>query len=124
MAEVQICQVDVTLALLPNCGNHGNHRAHINHVNMNRTKDRGVGSVYRRATSRTALVRFPAEQNFTLLHSVQTGSEAHPASYTMGIRGNFPWGKAAGDEADLNLVPRSEMVELYLHSPMSSWHSD
>jgi len=27
---------------------------------------------------------------------VQTGSEAHLASYLMGIRGSFPGGKAAG----------------------------
>jgi len=29
-------------------------------------------------------------------HCVQTGSEAHPAYYTMGTRGCFPGGKAAG----------------------------
>jgi len=29
-------------------------------------------------------------------HHVQTGSAAHPASYTMGTRGSYPWGKAAG----------------------------
>jgi hypothetical protein len=35
-------------------------------------------------------------QKFSLLHVVQTGSEAHPASYLMGTRGSFPGGKAAG----------------------------
>jgi hypothetical protein len=34
-------------------------------------------------------------QKFSLLHSVQTGSEAHPASYPMGTGGSFPGGKAA-----------------------------
>jgi hypothetical protein len=35
-------------------------------------------------------VRFPAEARFFLLHSFQTGSGAHSASYPMGIGGNFP----------------------------------
>jgi hypothetical protein len=53
----------------------------------------GVGiaqSVLRRAMRRTA------GQHFSLFHSVQTGSEAHPASYPMGSGGDFPWGEAAG----------------------------
>jgi hypothetical protein len=42
-------------------------------------------------------VRFPAGAgNFSLHHRVQNGSEAHPASSTMGTRGSFPGGKAAG----------------------------
>jgi hypothetical protein len=34
--------------------------------------------------------------NFSLHHRVQTGSGAHPASYSMRTRGSFPGGKAAG----------------------------
>jgi hypothetical protein len=34
--------------------------------------------------------------NFSLHHRVQTGSEAHPASYPMGTRGYFPESKEAG----------------------------
>jgi hypothetical protein len=34
--------------------------------------------------------------NFSLHHRVQTGSGAHPASYPMGSRGLFLWGKAVG----------------------------
>jgi hypothetical protein len=34
-------------------------------------------------------------RDFSLLHSVQTGSEAHPTSYRMGTRGSFPGGKVA-----------------------------
>jgi hypothetical protein len=34
--------------------------------------------------------------NFSLHHCVQTGSEAHPASYSLGNRGAFPGDKAAG----------------------------
>jgi hypothetical protein len=36
-----------------------------------------------------------AGKHFYLLHSVQTGSEAHPASYPMGIGDDFPRSKAA-----------------------------
>jgi hypothetical protein len=48
------------------------------------------------STAWTAWVRFPEVQDFSLLHSVQTGSGAHPASYQMGTGGSFPGGKAAG----------------------------
>jgi hypothetical protein len=37
---------------------------------------------------------------FSRLHSVQTGSEAHPASCPIGTGDDFPVGKAAGREAD------------------------
>jgi hypothetical protein len=48
-------------------------------------------------TYRGSSVRFPAGAgNFSLHHRVQNGSGAHLASYTMGIRGSFPGGKAAG----------------------------
>jgi hypothetical protein len=46
--------------------------------------DRGVG------------VRVPVGSEYSLLHIVQTGSGAHPASYPMGTGGSFPDGKAAG----------------------------
>jgi hypothetical protein len=35
-------------------------------------------------------------QELSLLHIVQTGSGAHPASYLMGTRGSVPRDKAAG----------------------------
>jgi hypothetical protein len=42
-------------------------------------------------------VRFPVGAgNFSLHHRVKNGSGAHPASYSMGTRGSFPEGKAAG----------------------------
>jgi hypothetical protein len=45
----------------------------------------------------TAGVRFPAGSiAFYLLHSVQTGSGAHPASYPMGTGDSFPEDKSAG----------------------------
>jgi hypothetical protein len=38
-------------------------------------------------------VQFPAEvRDFSPLRSVQTGSEAHPASYSMGTQDSFPGG--------------------------------
>jgi hypothetical protein len=56
----------------------------------------GIATVYK-IGGRGIGVRFPASaRDFSLLHSVQTGSGAHPASYTMGTRGCFPGGKAAG----------------------------
>jgi hypothetical protein len=46
---------------------------------------------------RGSRVRFLAGAgNFSLHHRVQNGSGVHPASYTMGTRGSFPGGKAAG----------------------------
>jgi hypothetical protein len=35
-------------------------------------------------------------QEFSLPHVVQTGSGAHPASYSMGTEGSFLGGQAAG----------------------------
>jgi hypothetical protein len=46
---------------------------------------------------RGSRVRFPGGAgNFCLLHRVQNGSGAHPASYPVGTGGSFPRGKAAG----------------------------
>jgi hypothetical protein len=53
--------------------------------------------VSRRATDWTDGIQFPpGAKDFSLLRSVQTGSGAHPVSYTMGSGGSFPGGKAAG----------------------------
>jgi hypothetical protein len=38
--------------------------------------------------------------NISLVHSLQIGSEAHSASYTLGTGGSFPWVKRQGHEAD------------------------
>jgi hypothetical protein len=46
---------------------------------------------------RRSKVRFPAgDENFSLHHRVQNGSETHPASYPMGTRGYFLGDKSAG----------------------------
>jgi hypothetical protein len=48
-------------------------------------------SVYEPATGWTARVRFSARARaFSLLHSIQTGSGAHRASYQMGKRKSIP----------------------------------
>jgi CO dehydrogenase/acetyl-CoA synthase delta subunit len=45
---------------------------------------------------RGSRVRIPAGAgNFSLHYRVQNGCRTHPASYPMGTRGSFPWGKAA-----------------------------
>jgi hypothetical protein len=61
---------------------------------------------------RSSRVRFLAgDGNFSLHHPVQNGSGAHPASYTMGTRGSFPEGKAAGLEADHSPPSSAEVKE-------------
>lgn len=45
-------------------------------------------------------IRFPAVEDFSLLYSVQTDSEAHPVSYHIAIRGSLPGVKRSESEAD------------------------
>jgi hypothetical protein len=70
----------------------------------------------------TYAVRLPTGARYSsLLHSVQTVSGAHPASYSIGTGGLSPGVKRPGREAD-NSPPssaESRMVELYLPSPIS-----
>jgi hypothetical protein len=68
--------------------------------------------------------KFQQVQDFSLLHNIHSSSGAHPASYAMGARSDFPQSKTVGHEADHSphLVQRSRMVELYLQSFMFSWH--
>jgi hypothetical protein len=46
-----------------------------------------------------ARLRFRPMQ-FFVLHSVQTDSDAHPASFSMGTVGSLPGGKRTGRDAD------------------------
>jgi hypothetical protein len=71
----------------------------INHLTIwyCRSRDSSVGI----ETGWTAGVRFPAEKReFSLLHGVQTGSGAHPATYPTGAWSSIPGGKRPGPEAD------------------------
>jgi hypothetical protein len=57
------------------------------------SRDSSVG----KATGCTAGVQLSAStRDFSLLHSVHTGSKVHPASYPMSTKGCFPGGKATG----------------------------
>jgi hypothetical protein len=56
-------------------------------------------------------------RDFSLLHSTQTGSGAHPTSFSMGTGVSFPRVKRPGCEVDTPPSgPCSRMVELYLCS--------
>jgi hypothetical protein len=60
---------------------------------MSRDSSVGIATGY----GWTAGVRFLAERrDLSLLHSVQTGSGAHLASYPMDTWDSFPGGRAAG----------------------------
>jgi hypothetical protein len=72
-------------------------------------------------------VQFPAEaRDFSVLHTVQTGSGAHLAFCRMGLRALSPGIKWPGHEAD-NSPPSSAEVENGGALPplpyMPSWHS-
>jgi hypothetical protein len=70
-----------------------------------------------RAMGWMARVQFPAWEDYFPLHSVQTGAG------TLLSNGCRESGRGVKVTTHLHLVPRSRMVELYFHSPMSSWYS-
>jgi len=65
---------------------------------------------------------FPAGAgNFSLRHRVQTGSRAHPASYSVDSGGSFPGLKWPGREADHSppcSAEVNECMELYFYYPI------
>jgi hypothetical protein len=66
-------------------------------------------------------VRVPVRQEFLRFHFLQTGSGVHPTSYTMGTRGFFLGGKAAGVWSwplISNWCRGQENMGLYIHSPI------
>jgi hypothetical protein len=54
-------------------------------------------------------------------HRVQTGSEAHPASYPMGTRGSFHGGKAAGAWSWSLTSIQCLHSPIHLHGVVLSW---
>jgi hypothetical protein len=74
---------------------HLNISFYISHV---KSRDSSVGiALGYGLEDRGPRVRFPARAGSSSLHHrVQNGSGTHPASYSMGTRGSFPGGKAAG----------------------------
>jgi hypothetical protein len=68
-------------------------------------------------------VQVPAGvREFPLLQNVQTSSEAHPISYSMGTRGSLPGGKAVGHETD-HSPPSSVFMEQTQTLPLPYIHS-
>jgi hypothetical protein len=51
-----------------------------------------------------------------LHHRVQTGSGAHPASYSMGNGSSFPGGKTAGSEADHSPPSSAEVKNAWIYT--------
>jgi len=67
----------------------------------------------------------PETRHFSPFHTAQTGSVAHPASYSIGTGGFFPGEKRPGVKltAHLHLVPRLRMRGATSPLPStSSWH--
>jgi hypothetical protein len=80
------------------------------------------------ATDWKAGVQFPAgATDVYLLHSVQTGSGVHPASYPVGTGGVSSELERPGREADHSLQSNAEVKNGGAKPPlphMSSWRSD
>jgi hypothetical protein len=66
--------------------------------------------------NRGVWVWVPVGQEFSLLHVIQTGSEAHPASYQMGTGGSFPWEKRPGREADHSPPTSAEVKKTLIYT--------
>jgi hypothetical protein len=59
-------------------------------------------------------------KEFVFTHSIQTGSGVHTVSYPMSFGGSSIGGKATNVKmiTHLQLIPRSRLVEVNLHSPI------
>jgi hypothetical protein len=131
MRRNSISTSDMTQSLFsnPSSTNHPSIRRNIAelHHKKSTNKQKGNLSVYRNAGYITHSVgrvagnglgdgvRFPAGlRHFSLFHRVKTGSGVHLASHPMGTRNKG--GEGVKLTAHVHLVPRSRMVELYLHS--------
>jgi hypothetical protein len=60
------------------------------------------------------------EKELYFLHTVQTSSEVHPASYLICTEGSFVGSKAAG-EADHSLPSSAEVKKTWIYT--STWRS-
>jgi hypothetical protein len=60
-------------------------------------------------------------QEFYLLQIVQTGSEVHPTSYTMGTGGSFPGGKRLGREVDHSTPTIAEVKKMWIYTSTPSY---
>jgi hypothetical protein len=84
----------------------------LSELNQNKSTSGSAQSVQYLTTDWTAGVRSPTEaEDFSSNLCIQTGSGAHPASYTVGTGGSFPGGKARpGRDAD-HSPPSSVVVK-------------
>jgi hypothetical protein len=57
----------------------------------------------------TFRVRILVETRFSLLHKVQTGTQAYPTSYPMGTGSSFPGVKEHGREAGHSIASSNEV---------------
>jgi hypothetical protein len=74
----------------------------------------GIATSY----SLTAVLRFPAvARGFSVLHSFQTGSGAHPVPWVQEAFSPGKSGLGVKLTTHLHLVSKSKMVELYLNPP-------
>lgn len=55
-------------------------------------------------------------KNFSLVHSVQTGSGSNPGSYPVGTGGSFLGGEVAGHEVDHSHPPSAEDKNSWIHT--------
>jgi hypothetical protein len=91
-------------------------------VSRNRVSSVSIVSDYG-VDDRAIGVRSPAgANNFFYNLCVQTGSEAHLASCTMGTRGPFPGAKRGRGVMLTTQVPRSRMSRSYASSPPKRRH--
>jgi hypothetical protein len=67
------------------------------------------------ARSQGVGVRIQAGISFSILHIVQAGSEAHPASYPVSNRGSFSEIKPQGRKAD-NSPPTSDVENIWIYT--------
>jgi hypothetical protein len=56
------------------------------------------------------------QEQEAFLRNIHTGPGAHPVSLTMSIRGSFLRGEESWREAELHLLSRLTIVELYIYS--------
>jgi hypothetical protein len=87
-SEAKFCFWKVTVAT---------HWALTAAINVGAGIDQSVQWLDYRLDSWWIVVGFPAgAREFSLLRNIQTGSVAHPASYSMAPRDALPWDKATG----------------------------
>jgi hypothetical protein len=93
-------------------------RTHILYINFlpYRSRDSivGVATCYG-LENRGVGVRVPVRSQI-LLHVIQTGSGAYPASYPVGTEGSFRGGKAAGRELDQSPATNAEAKKMWIYA--------